>query len=68
MRGFDRPSIAMGTSDSYDARKRVASVSLETGMDQQKKIIKHRKKRREKGKAGMWEEEVDRWVEVHRCK
>lgn len=36
-RGFDRPSIAMGTGDSYDARKRVASVPLETGTDQQRR-------------------------------
>lgn len=36
-RGFDRPSIAMGTGDSYDACKRVASVPFETGTDQQKR-------------------------------
>lgn len=54
-RGFDRPSIAMGTGDSYDARKRVASVPLETGTDQQ---------RRERGGEGKKLEEVEEWNEA----
>lgn len=51
VRGFDRPSIAMGTTDSYDARKRVASVSLETGTDQQKNNKTQEKK---EGKRKSW--------------
>lgn len=46
-RGFDRPSIAMGTGDSYDARKRVASVPLETGTGQPRR-------EKERGRKKSW--------------
>lgn len=56
-RGFDRPSIAMGTGDSYDACKRVASVPFETGTDQQKRGGREKSWKR----SGTMQMKICRW-------